>query len=129
VHALRFGLIPKASSQEGDFHGRYIGGLTALATPLHYQPETGTLSFEWAQQILLPKTVIDAATDLSVGLSLIQLGREEAVVSAPRSAEGAICVDSSPQAPALSRWVQCTRLGLKPGQTAVSLPLSVQTPR
>jgi hypothetical protein len=107
--------------------GRYLSGIGTSVLPEAYDPQTGEITFSIAAFTHVPGTVKNASLKVSTGLTLLQFAAKDAV-SAPLKSEGLICVDSSPQAPAFSRWEKCGTLLQQVGgsRDTVVIPIEVR---
>lgn len=125
INRWGFQLNPPRNGEKFDHRGRYIGGITMrvgaaldqdVANYYHdqnakaYDRTLGRYVFELEGYVELPRTVKKTGIQEITDLTLLQFSSPEAVVSNQATSTGQICVDSSIQAPRLTKWKKCRKI-------------------
>ena len=108
--------------------GRYLSGIGTSVLPETYYPEGSSLDFQVSEFTHVPGTVKDADLTVSTGLTFLQFASESAV-SEPLMNRGLLCVNSSPQAPAFSRWEKCGEILGESGASRDTAELPIELRR
>lgn len=121
----RFGFrFRKTGTADKNNHlGRYIGILNFQLDDTAYDRQTGALDVEHTTQIWIPDTVVDTDVVYTSQVALLQFG-PGALSRSNRTATGSLCRNSSPQAPALTRWEKCDEPDKAPEQTEDAVEIS-----
>ena len=93
--------------------GRYIGKLSNLISS-HIQRDQRSqetiLQASISQSLWAPITVVNATSHVSIGTRSLFFA-ENVLVSNTQTAKGKLCINSTEQAPAFSRWSMCNYRG------------------
>jgi hypothetical protein len=102
--SVGFELYKTLATDDANHLGRYIGDINFGLRKSSYDPNLAKFSYETEMQVWAPTTVQDSGVRYTAKTQVLQFA--SATVSTG-SARGAICVNSSDQAPALTAWKQC----------------------
>ncbi len=119
----RFGFTLSRENEPLAEAGRYIGGLSFGPRDVTWRPGSGAYDVSVVNDVIIPDTVVN--TDVATRLELLplQFTRADVSISGSREATSFLCLNSKPEAPALTRWTRCSEdgLGRESGYESVSI--------